>query len=174
MLKLCFALGIVACTASCGPAGTPAKSPNSDDTEGASEASATKRTSAKQHSETRGWDEVQSTESSGTGASSDSAKRKSRIIVASDPTKHGDSLHFRFLVNGVPISGVFVAPGGQTSTFTIPVGTVHFTIDECEWETQGFELAPDEEMPIACKLTKEGDCCEVAIPVEEASPKKKK
>ena len=101
-----------------------------------------------------------------------SSNRKSRIVVTSDPLKHGDSLHFRFRVNNVPISGVFAAPGGQTATFTIPIGTVHFTVDECEWEAQGFELSPDEELPIACKLTKEGDCCEVAIPVDEPPQKK--
>jgi hypothetical protein len=129
---------------------------------------------AKQHanhakSETGGWSEVQPFESTSSGATS---KRKSRVQVSSDPTKHGDSIHFRFLVNNQPISGVFVVAGGQSTTFTLPVGTVHFTTDECEWEAQGFELLADEVMPISCKLTKEGDCCEVAIPDDE-QPKPK-
>lgn len=123
----------------------------------------------KKSSETKGWSEVQPLESS---TSPGTNNRKSRITVSSDPAKHGDSLHFRFLVNNVPISGVFVAPGGQSTTFTIPIGTVHFTVDECEWEAQGFELGPDEEMPISCKLAKDGDCCEVAIPVEDKSSAK--
>jgi hypothetical protein len=66
---------------------------------------------------------------------------------------------------------VFSAPGGQVSTFTIPVGTVHFTVDECEGDAQGFELGPDENIPIHCEMTTEGDCCEVAIP-DEGKPKK--
>lgn len=122
-------------------------------------------------SETSGWHEVQSLGSSNS-EDTGTIQRKSHVVVSSDPAKHGASLNFRFLVNSVPISGVFVAPGGQTTTFTIPVGTVHFTVDECEWEAQGFELAPGEDMPISCKLTKEGDCCEVAIPVEDDKPAK--
>lgn len=132
-------------------------------------------TPAKAQSATKGWSEVQPLAASDAEVT---AKRKSRVVVTSDPNKHGASLHFRFLVNGSPISGVFVVPGGQSATFTIPVGTIHFSVDECEEaEPQGFDLAPDEEMPISCKLGKDGDCCEVAIPVEETaepskSPKK--
>ena len=113
------------------------------------------------------WSEVPPTESK----SSSVGNRKSQVVVTSHPSKHGDALHFRFVVNAVPISGVFSAPGGQTSTFTIPVGTVQFTVDECEGDAQGFDLLPDESMPIKCELTTDGDCCEVAIPVE---PKPKK
>ena len=122
----------------------------------------------KKKSAMNGWSDVPPVESHsvvGVG------NRKSRVTVTSHPTKHGDALHFRFLVNAIPISGVFSAPGGQVSTFTIPVGTVHFTVDECEGDTQGFELGPDEDVPIKCELTTDGDCCEVAIPVE-GKPKK--
>ena len=115
------------------------------------------------------WSEVPATESKPSAVSA----RNSQVVVTSHPTKHGEALHFRFVVNSVPISGVFSAPGGQTSTFTIPVGTVHFTVDECEGDTQGFELSPDENMPIKCEMTTEGDCCEVAIPVEPKSKKQR-
>lgn len=134
-------------------------------------------TPVKERSATKDWSEVQPLAASDSGAT---AKRKSRVVVSSDPGKHGASLHFKFLVNASPISGVFVVPGGQTATFTIPVGTVHFSVDECEEaEPQGFDLAPDEEIPISCKLGKDGDCCEVAIPVDESAetskpPKKSK
>ncbi|HMA95321.1 MAG TPA: hypothetical protein VKP30_21680 [Polyangiaceae bacterium] len=122
---------------------------------------------AEKQSTASGWSEVQpfSAESEPAGTN----KRRARVVASSDPNKHGHSLHFRFLVNGTPISGVFVVPGGQTATFSIPVGTVHFSVDECAWDPQGFDLAPDEEMPISCKLGKEGDCCEVAIPDDESS-----
>lgn len=156
----------------CGPSThRPAMNSRSEDSDSPStNHEASNASAAEPRSETSDWHQVQSFESS----SSDSgiSKRKSHVIVTSDPAKHGDSLHFRFLVNASPISGVFVAPGGQTTTFTIPVGTVHFTVDECEWEAQGFELVADEDIPIACKLTKEGDCCEVAIPVENEKPAK--
>ncbi len=106
------------------------------------------------------WSEVPSNESKQTTF----GMHKSQVVVTSHPSKHGDALHFHFEVNSVPISGVFSAPGGQTSTFTIPVGTVRFTVDECEGDVQGFELSADAKMPIQCELTTEGDCCEVAIP----------
>lgn len=155
----------------CGPTGHPATSastserftPSTNDKRSSA-------TAAETRSETSDWHQVQPLEHSSTN--SGTTKRKSQIVVTSDPAKHGDFLHFRFLVNATPISGVFVAPGGRTTTFTIPVGTVHFTVDECEWEAQGFELAADEDIPISCKLTKEGDCCEVAIPVENEKPSK--
>jgi hypothetical protein len=165
-----IALGLLAMLVDCGPGtGKQPKSAAVDDS--ADSPQEPKRSAKQKPSETSSWSEVQPFEATGSGSTN---KRKSHIVVSSDPNKHGDSLHFRFLVNNVPISGVFVAPGGQSTTFTIPIGTVHFTVDECDWEAQGFELSPEEELPIACKLTKEGDCCEVAIPVEEtpkATPK---
>jgi hypothetical protein len=166
MRSFLMALSVLCSLSSCGPSAGPApkQARTVDQSKPPSQASAP----AKRSSETKDWSEAQPFEST---TSPGINNRKSRIIVTSDPAKHGDFLHFRFAVNAVPISGVFVAPGGQTTTFTVPVGTVHFTVDECEWETQGFELAPDEELPIACKLTKEGDCCEVAIPTDE-KPKK--
>lgn len=168
-----IALGLLCSSVGCAaPASKTAKSPASDDETSSRDDADKPSTSGKKKSHgTHDWDEAQPFESSTSGVGT--GNRKSRIIVTSDPAKHGDAIHFRFAVNAVPISGVFVAPGGQSTTFTIPVGTVHFTVDECEWEPQGFELLPDEEMPVACKLIKEGDCCEVAIPVEEA-PKKAK
>lgn len=100
-------------------------------------------------------------------------RQMGRVAVRSDPEKHGEALRFRFVVNGNPISGVFQAPGGRSSTFAIPSGTVAFTVDECEWEEQGFPLAAGEEMALECKLSSEGDCCGVALPeVEEPEPKK--
>jgi hypothetical protein len=167
MRSYLVAFSIACSLSSCGPtASAPPKRARAAE---ASDPPRRERAPDKQRSETKDWSEAQPLQST---TSPGINNRKSRIVVTSDPEKHGEFLHFRFAVNAIPISGVFVAPVGQTTTFTIPVGTVHFTIDECEWETQGFELGPDEEMPIACKLTKEGDCCEVAIPVEE-TPKKK-
>jgi hypothetical protein len=166
-----FTIGLLCTAIGCGaPAKKIARSPAEDDQTEERNERDPKEPTRKKRSPTKDWDEAQPFESSTSGVGT--GNRKSRIIVTSDPKKHGDSLHFRFLVNNVAISGVFVAPGGQSTTFTIPVGTVHFTVDECEWEVQGFELAPNEEMPIACKLTKEGDCCEVAIPVDEAEKQK--
>jgi hypothetical protein len=162
LIVLGLLCSIVGCAA---PAGKTAKSPASAGDKTSRDVAKEPATSGKKSQGTHDWDEAQPFESSTSGVGT--GNRKSRIIVTSDPAKHGDFIHFRFAVNAVPISGVFVAPGGQSTTFTIPVGTVHFTVDECGWETQGFELLPDEEIPIACKLTKEGDCCEVAIPVEE-------
>lgn len=149
----------------CGPSGhPPAKASTAEGSDSGANDQRSNTPSSEVRSETSDWHKVQPLESS--SSDSGTTKRKSHIVVTSDPSRHGDSLHFRFLVNATPISGVFVAPGGRTTTFTIPVGTVHFSVDECEWEAQGFELVADEDIPISCKLTKEGDCCEVAIPVE--------
>jgi hypothetical protein len=85
--------------------------------------------------------------------------RKSHVIVVSEPSSHGDSLHFHFVVNSVAMSGVFSAPGGQTSTFTLPTGSVQFTIDECKGDAQYFELQPDTKVTLKCEMTREGECC---------------
>ena len=123
-------------------------------------------------SETAEWWKVAQTDSD------DSAKRPprqiGRVAVSSDPLKHGEALRFRFRVNGTAISGVFQAPGGKNSTFAIPSGTVAFTIDECGWEEQGFPLGAGEEIALSCKLMGDGDCCEVAIPVEEETAKQER
>jgi hypothetical protein len=121
-------------------------------------------------SETSEWWKVVPSE--GSDAEKRPAKQIGRVAINSDPKSHGESLRFRFLVNGTPISGVFQAPGGKTSTFSLPSGTVTFTIDECSWEEQGFPLASGEEIPLVCKRTNDGDCCEVAIPVDEATAAK--
>ena len=102
-----------------------------------------------------------------------STRQIGRVVVNSDPVKHGDALRLRFTVNGTKVSGVFQAPGGKSSTFSIPAGTVMFTVDECDGEEQGFPLAAGEEIAMSCKLTREGDCCEIAIPVEDEKPVKK-
>ncbi|HEY5959608.1 MAG TPA: hypothetical protein VIV60_23800 [Polyangiaceae bacterium] len=165
-----IAIGLLAMLVNCGPA--TGKQPRAATTdENADIPRESKPSTEQQPSTTSTWSEVQPLESASSGTTN---RRQSHVIVSSDPNKHGDSIHFRFLVNNVPISGVFVVAGGKSTTFTIPVGTVHFTMDECEWEAQGFELAPDEDLPISCKLTKEGDCCEVAIPVEESAKESSK
>jgi hypothetical protein len=158
------AISVVLCLSNCGrPPKSDVKAPTNTEVADRSDTTSTESIAPQKPSETRNWSEVEPMESSGTAVD----KRKARILVTSDSDNHVHSLHFRFFVNAVPISGVFVAPGGQSTTFMIPVGTVHFTVDECEWEAQGFELAPDEEIPISCKLAKEGECCEVAIPVQD-------
>jgi hypothetical protein len=121
-------------------------------------------------SETSEWWKVVPSE--GSDAEKRPAKQIGRVAINSDPKSHGESLRFRFLVNGTPISGVFQAPGGKTSSFSLPSGTVTFTIDECSWEEQGFPLASGEEIPLVCKRTNDGDCCEVAIPADEATAAK--
>ena len=88
-------------------------------------------------------------------------KRKAEVIVVSNPAKHGEVLHFQFTVNAVAISGVFSAPGGQTSTFTLPTGSVQFTVEECKGDPQYFELT-SEKVTVNCELTTDGDCCDVA------------
>ncbi len=171
MRKCLIVIGTAWFLASCGSsAASSPKSPSggAGDENSVANNSGVSSRGTKKKSVMNGWSDVPPLEShsvAGVG------NRKSRVTITSNPTKHGDALHFRFLVNAVPISGVFSAPGGQVSTFTIPVGTVHFTVDECEGDTQGFELGPDEDIPIHCELTTEGDCCEVAITVD-AKPKK--
>ena len=172
MRKRLTLIGTACCLMGCGSSAT--SNPKSSSGEGTDESLESSEShdgapSKKKRSEMSGWSEVPPTESSHSG--SGNSNRKGRVVVTSHPTKHGDALHFRFVVNSVPTSGVFSAPGGQTSTFTIPVGTVLYTVDECEGEPQGFELGADENMPISCELTKEGDCCDVAIPVEKKSKK---
>ena len=95
-------------------------------------------------------------------------KRKSQVVVVSNPSSHGEMLHFQFVVNSVSLSGVFSASGGQTSTFTIPTGSVQVTLEECKGDPQYFELAADEKVTLKCELTTDGDCCEVA---DTAPPK---
>jgi hypothetical protein len=168
MRKCLSVFGTACCLICCGPSAAPKSA--SDQSAGES-AAASGSSSKKQRSEMSHWSSVEPTESTGPGT--DIAKRKAQVVVTSNPDKHGESLHFRFTVNTTPISGVFSAPGGQTTTFVIPAGTVYFTVDECENDTQGFELQPDESMPISCELTTEGDCCWVAIP-DDDKPKAKK
>lgn len=91
-------------------------------------------------------------------------KRKARVIVVSNPASHGEALHFQFVVNSVAISGVFSAPGGQSSTFTLPTGSVRATLDECRGDPVYFELGVDDKVTLNCELTTEGDCCELASP----------
>jgi hypothetical protein len=158
--SVCASALVIACGASAAPSTKSAADRHEASTSGNSQRPAA---DSKERSKMSDWSEVPSNESKQTTLGG----HKSQVVVASHPTKHGDGLHFHFEVNSVPISGVFSAPGGQTSTFTIPVGTVRFTVDECEGDVQGFELSADEKMPIKCELTTEGDCCEVAIPAEQ-------
>ena len=95
-------------------------------------------------------------------------KRKSQVVVVSNPSSHGEMLHFQFVVNSVTLSGVFSAPGGQTSTFTIPTGSVQVTLEECKGDPQYFDLGADEKVTLKCELTTDGDCCDVA----DAAPAK--
>lgn len=150
---------------SCGPSPQPPPRTEAAEPKPSSTRESSARTAPEGRSQTSDWHEVQALESSNSGTETSTSHRKSHVVVSAGPVNQ--SLHFRFLVNGIPISGVFVAPSEQTTTFTIPVGTVHFTVDECTWEAQGFELAPDEDMPVSCKASKEGACCEVAIPIEQ-------
>ena len=59
-------------------------------------------------------------------------------------------------------SGRVDRPGGQTSTFTTPTGSVQVTLEECKDDPQYFELAADKRVTLKCELTTDGDCCEVA------------
>ena len=97
--------------------------------------------------------------------------KKSEVIVVSNPKQHGDALHFRFIVNSVAISGIFSAPGGQTSTFSLPTGSVQATVEECKGDPAYFELAAGEKVTLNCEMTTDGDCCDVADTDEK--PKKK-
>ena len=102
------------------------------------------------------------------------SKRKGSVLVQSDPEQHGPSLNLRFAVNGLTMDGVFSLPGGKTYTFSIPAGTVTFTVDECSAGEGGFELEPGGQMKLVCKLTDDGDCCDAVIddppPAEDAEP----
>lgn len=167
-IRIAAAIAVLVATSSCSSSAPQrTKTPDLESAPPTPQQERRPEQTAERQSTASGWSEVQpfTAESEPAGTN----KRRARVVASSDQKKHGHSLHFRFLVNGTPISGVFVVPGGQTATFSIPVGTVHFSVDECEWEPQGFELAPDEEMPISCKLGNEGDCCEVAIPDDESS-----
>ncbi len=122
--------------------------------------------------ETKGWSEVEP-------LSADSKKspssRHGTVVVTSDPEHHGNEIHMRFFVNGVRIEGIFLVPGGRSYSFRIPAGVVEFGSDECSAGLSGFDLAPDESIPVFCTLGADGDCCEVRIPVEaEEQPKGKK
>jgi hypothetical protein len=171
MAKWITLIGAACTLIACGTSATPdPKSPSAERTDEESRLSESQETAhgEKRKSETSGWSVAPPSETrSGPGI----GNRKAQVVVTSNPKKHGDALHFHFFVNSIPISGVFSAPGGESSTFTIPVGTVQFTVDECEGDTQGFPLEADASVPISCELTTDGDCCEVAYPVEE-KPKK--
>ena len=91
------------------------------------------------------------------------SKRKGSVLVVSDPEQHGSGVTLRFVVNGVTIDGVFSVPGGKTYTFSLPSGTVTFTVDECNAGEGGFDLEPGGNMKILCKLTDDGDCCDAVI-----------
>jgi len=97
-------------------------------------------------------------------------RKRGTVVVTSDPDHHGDSITLRFLVNGVPIEGVFVVPGGRSYTYSLPAGAVQFESEQCSLGLQGFELRAGESIPVGCELTDDGDCCEVKIPVDEGAP----
>jgi hypothetical protein len=116
---------------------------------------------AEQKSSTEGWSEAAPTTAS--AAETETPKKKNgRVVVQSDPKHHGDEIHFDFSVNGTRMDGVFVVPGGQTFTFTLPGGTVSYAVAECGGRGGGFELEPGAEMKLTCSKRGGGDCCGVA------------
>jgi hypothetical protein len=144
----CFAVGCGAAAAQkpLAPAAEPATAPPSS-------------SNTTEPSQVSKWSEVPQNEPA--NQRSVIGRRKAQVTIVSDPSSHGEALHFKFVVNSVTISGVFSAPGGQTSTFTLPTGSVQFTIDECKDEPQYFELAADTPATLKCEMTTEGDCCYV-------------
>ena len=149
LLGLCLGCGLIACGAS------SASGPNSPSNATKSQAVGSKQQT--QASEVSKWSQVPQNEPA--SQRSVIGKHKTEVLVVSDPSKHGDTLHFQFTVNSVVLSGVFSAPGGQSSTFTLPTGSVQFTVDECRGDAQYFDLNADEKVTIKCELTTEGDCC---------------
>jgi len=146
------------CFIGCGSAATP--NPNAPASESNDTSTSTARSKkAGKDSEVSQWSEVPQNEPA--SQRSVIGSRKSEVIVISNPKKHGDALHFQFTVNSVAMSGVFSAPGGQTSTFTLPTGSVQFTVDECKGDPQYFDLAAGEKVSLNCELTTDGDCCDV-------------
>ncbi len=155
LAAVCFACFV----AGCGSSVTPnPNAPASETSDTRSSASLSKRNA--KDSEVSQWSEVPQNEPA--SQRSVIGKRKSEVIVVSNPKQHGDTLHFQFTVNSVALSGVFSAPRGQTSTFALPTGSVQFTVDECRGDPQYFELAADEKVTVNCELTTDGDCCDVA------------
>ncbi len=151
---------------------TATLNPNAPSTEKTDPGTSTARSKkGREVSEVSQWSEVPQSEPS--SLRSVIGSRKSEVIVVSNSKNHGEALHFQFTVNSVAISGVFSAPGGQTSTFTLPTGSVQFTVEECKGDAQYFELAADEKISLNCELTTDGDCCDVAIPVEPKSKKQR-
>ncbi len=159
-----LALWFVCHLIGCGTSATPnPNAPASDATEAGSSTSRSKP--GGKDSEMSQWHDVPQNEPA--NQRSVIGNRKSEVIVVSNSKKHGDALHFQFTVNSVAISGIFSAPGGQTSTFTLPTGSVQFTVEECKGDAQYFELAAGEKVTVNCELTTDGDCCDVAVGDEQ-------
>jgi hypothetical protein len=161
MTRYCASILVAFGLASCGSAATPPAQTAPKLESGVSSNSPKKN----DRSEVSAWSEVPQNEPA--NSRSVVGKRKAQVLVVSNPTSHGDALHFQFQVNSVAISGVFSAPGGQNSTFTLPMGSVQFTLDECKGDPQYFELGADEKITLNCELTTEGDCCEVVSSADQ-------
>ncbi len=149
-----FALLSLACA--CGSAPKPKAA--EPEPEPAEEKPAPAATEEKEKSVTEGWSEAAPT--TATAEETEAPKKKTgRVIVNSDPKRHGDEIHFDFSVNGTRMDGVFVVPGGQSFTFTLPGGTVSYSVQECGGKGGGFELEAGGEFTLECHKSGGGDCC---------------
>jgi hypothetical protein len=152
-----LSVGLLSLAWACGS--TPKPKPAEPEPEPAAEQPAP--AASEEKSSTEGWSEAAPTTS--TAEETEAPKRKNgRVIVKSDPKRHGDEIHFDFSVNGTRMDGVFVVPGGQTFTFTLPGGTVSYSVAECGGRGGGFELEAGSEMTLTCHKGGGGDCCGVA------------
>lgn len=141
-----------------GCASGPGESRTADDAE-------SEETQTEEQKESGGpssWSEVAPNASSDQRPSRTS-KKYAYIDVKSDAESHGPELTFRFTVDGVPIDGIFVAPGGRVTNFRIPAGIVTYENDECRAGGGGFEIQPGARITFACVMTTDGDCCEPRI-----------
>jgi hypothetical protein len=103
-----------------------------------------------------GWSEVAPTS---TEESNAPARKTGKVVVESNPDQHGNELHFDFSVNGTRMDGVFLVPGGQTFTFTLPAGSVSYGVAECGGAGGGFELEPGGSVTLKCTSSGPSECC---------------
>jgi hypothetical protein len=166
-----LSVGVLTLAWACGSA--PKPKPAEPEPEPAEEQPAPAATEEK--SGTEGWSEAAPT--TATAAETEAPKRqKGRVVVKSDPKRHGDEINFDFSVNGTRMDGPFRAPGGQTFTFSLPAGTVSYSVAECGGRGGGFELEADAEVTLTCYKRGGGDCCGVApkeVPGAKAAGGKK-
>ncbi|MGB7540320.1 MAG: hypothetical protein WBM17_17390 [Anaerolineales bacterium] len=147
-----FLACLLAGMSGCGGAQTPPSSPSRAQTDTAASRA------DEETGETLGWSEVAET-TAGPEDSNRPGRKTGKVVIQSDPDQHGKELHFDFSVNGTRMDGVFLVPGGQPFTFTLPAGSVSYGVAECGGAGGGFELEPGASVTLKCRSSGRSECC---------------